>query len=237
MPAPHPQSCAMPVQLEAAVAAKRTKDIPGQALRVDADDGWRAGNISMTSATISSGSAIWQGFASGPGSGFCWARVPTKPKMRKCHRVGKSASAALRTLFQRAYYYRTPFFPTLHVRRIKWSAIDLKLLIVPAFDQTGHSRPRFRAHCAIVNFPGSAVSQRRSAGQMLGLLACICVSLTLESGCALYANFRAADISFEAVILVALLLGTTPAILAGHFYPYPRYCTANISRCRSIGCW
>ncbi len=57
---------------------------------------------------------------------------------------------------------------------------------------------------------------QRSRRQMLGLLACICVPLTLGVWVrAIVPNFLAADLSFEATILIGLLLGPAPAMLGG----------------------
>jgi len=71
-------------------------------------------------------------------------------------------------------------------------------------------------------FQNLLLSPRRTPAQQLGLLAFICIPLTLGVWIrAVVPNFLAADISFEAVILVALLLGTGPAILAGAFMSIP----------------
>jgi two-component system LytT family sensor kinase len=71
-------------------------------------------------------------------------------------------------------------------------------------------------------FQNLLLSQRRTPAQVLGLLAFICIPLTLGVWIrAVVPNFLAADISFEAVIIVALLLGTTPALIAGAFLSIP----------------
>jgi two-component system LytT family sensor kinase len=71
-------------------------------------------------------------------------------------------------------------------------------------------------------FQNLLLSQRRSSTQILGLLAFICIPLTLGVWIRVVVpNFLAADISFEAVIIVALLLGTTPAMIAGAFLSIP----------------
>jgi two-component system LytT family sensor kinase len=60
------------------------------------------------------------------------------------------------------------------------------------------------------------LSQNRSRAQTLGLVAMICVPLTLGVWIRLRVpDFYAADISFAATILLGLLLGTTPAMLGG----------------------
>jgi two-component system LytT family sensor kinase len=71
-------------------------------------------------------------------------------------------------------------------------------------------------------FQNLLLSQRRSSAQILSLLALICIPLTLGVWIRVVVpNFLAADISFEAVIIVALLLGTTPAMIAGAFLSIP----------------
>ena len=71
-------------------------------------------------------------------------------------------------------------------------------------------------------FQNLLLSPRRTPAQLLGLLAFICIPLTLGVWIRVVVpNFLAADISFEAVILVALLLGTGPAMLAGAFLSIP----------------
>jgi len=71
-------------------------------------------------------------------------------------------------------------------------------------------------------FQNLLLSARRSSAQILGLLAFICIPLTLGVWVRVVVpNFYAADISFEAVIIVALLLGTTPAMIAGAFLSIP----------------
>lgn len=100
--------------------------------------------------------------------------------------------------------------------------IDSKLILITLLIKLGIAAAVSSALARSTVFKDLLLSQRRSAGQMLGLLACICVPLTLGVWVRVVVpNFLAADISFEAVILVALLLGTTPAILAGAFLSIP----------------
>ncbi len=57
--------------------------------------------------------------------------------------------------------------------------------------------------------------ERRSFRQMLGLLAFICIPLTLGVWVRVSVpNFLAADIAFETIIIVGVLLGSVPAMLA-----------------------
>ncbi|MGO8717623.1 MAG: sensor histidine kinase [Acidobacteriaceae bacterium] len=100
--------------------------------------------------------------------------------------------------------------------------IDSKLILITLLIKLGVAAAVSSALSRSMVFKNLLLSPRRSAGQMLGLLACICVPLTLGVWARVVVpNFLAADISFEAVILVALLLGTTPAILAGAFLSVP----------------
>ncbi len=100
--------------------------------------------------------------------------------------------------------------------------IDSKLILITLLVKLGIAAALSSALSRSRVFKDLLLSPRRSAGQMLGLLACICVPLTLGVWVRVVVpNFLAADISFEAVILVALLLGTTPAIIAGAFLSIP----------------
>jgi two-component system LytT family sensor kinase len=71
-------------------------------------------------------------------------------------------------------------------------------------------------------FKNLLFSPRRTAAGTLGLLAFLCIPLALGVWVRVEVpNFLAADISFEAVVLVALLLGAGPAALAGVFLSIP----------------
>ena len=64
--------------------------------------------------------------------------------------------------------------------------------------------------------------ERRNLRQMLGLLAFICIPLTLGVWVRVSVpNFLAADIAFETVIIVGVLLGTLPAMLAAAVLSLP----------------
>lgn len=100
--------------------------------------------------------------------------------------------------------------------------INSKLILITLLIKLGVAAAVSSALSRSTVFKDLLLSTRRSAGQMLGLLACICVPLTLGVWVRIVVqNFLAADISFEAVILVALLLGTRPAIIAGAFLSIP----------------
>ncbi len=71
-------------------------------------------------------------------------------------------------------------------------------------------------------FKNLLLSERRSPVQTLGMLAFICIPLALGVWVRVVVpNFLAADISFEAVIILALLLGTAPAMIGGAFLSIP----------------
>jgi len=73
-----------------------------------------------------------------------------------------------------------------------------------------------------IAFQNLLLNPRRTWAQTLGMLAFICIPLTLGVWIrAVVPNFFAADISFEAVMLIALLMGTTPALIAGAFLAIP----------------
>lgn len=100
--------------------------------------------------------------------------------------------------------------------------IDSKLILITLLIKLGVASAVSSALARSMVFKNLLLATRRSVGQMLGLLACICVPLMLGVWVRIVVqNFLAADISFEAVILVALLLGTTPAIIAGTFLSIP----------------
>ena len=100
--------------------------------------------------------------------------------------------------------------------------IDSRLILITLLIKLGIAAAVSSALSRSRVFKNLLFSKRRSTGQMLGLLAFICVPLTLGVWTRVVVpNFLAADISFEAVILVALLLGTTPSILAGAFLSIP----------------
>lgn len=100
--------------------------------------------------------------------------------------------------------------------------IDSKLVLITLLIKLGVAAAVSSALTRSTVFKDLLFSRRRSAGQMLGLLACICIPLTLGVWVRVVVpNFLAADVSFEAVILVGVLLGTTPAMIAGVFLALP----------------
>src|ERR1700733_12695828 len=63
---------------------------------------------------------------------------------------------------------------------------------------------------------------RRNLRQTLAMVAMICIPLTLGVWIRVrVANFLAADISFEAIIILALVLGTRAALLGGAILALP----------------
>ncbi|MHB8301382.1 MAG: sensor histidine kinase [Acidobacteriaceae bacterium] len=100
--------------------------------------------------------------------------------------------------------------------------IDSKLLLITLLIELGVAAAVSSALARSTVFKNLLLSRNRGVGQMLGLLAFICVPLTLGVWVRVVVpNFLAADISFEAVIIVGLLLGTTPAMIAGAFLSLP----------------
>lgn len=100
--------------------------------------------------------------------------------------------------------------------------IDSKLILITLLIKLGVAAAVSSALARSMGFQNLLLSHRRNAAQLLGLLAWICVPLTLGVWVRVEVpNFLAADISFEAVIIVGLLLGTTPAVIAGAFLSVP----------------
>jgi two-component system LytT family sensor kinase len=100
--------------------------------------------------------------------------------------------------------------------------IHSELILITLLIKLGVAAAVSSALARSSEFKDLLFARRRSVAQMLGLLAFICVPLTLGVWVRVVVpNFYAADISFEAVIIVALLLGTTPAVIAGVFLSIP----------------
>jgi two-component system, LytTR family, sensor kinase len=100
--------------------------------------------------------------------------------------------------------------------------INSKLILITLLIKLGVAAAVSSALARSSEFKDLLFARRRTVTQMLGLLAFICVPLTLGVWVRVVVpNFYAADISFEAVIIVALLLGTAPAVIAGAFLSIP----------------
>jgi two-component system LytT family sensor kinase len=87
-------------------------------------------------------------------------------------------------------------------------------------------------------------AEKRSGRQTLALLAFFLVPLTLGVWLRFWVpNFLAADISFETIILLGLLIGPGWAMLSGGVCsaaascPFQPSCTTSTSRCHSILFW
>lgn len=100
--------------------------------------------------------------------------------------------------------------------------INSKLILITLLIKLGVAAAVASALARSTTFKNLLFLTRRSAWQTLGLLAFICIPLTLGVWVRVVVpNFYAADISFEAIIIVALVLGTTPAAIAGAFLSIP----------------
>lgn len=87
-----------------------------------------------------------------------------------------------------------------------------KLVLITLLIQLGVAAAVSAALARSRVFMDLLLEEKRSAVQVVELLACICIPLTLGVWIrVIVPNFLAADIAFEAVILVALLLGMLPA--------------------------
>ncbi|HET9086812.1 MAG TPA: sensor histidine kinase [Acidobacteriaceae bacterium] len=100
--------------------------------------------------------------------------------------------------------------------------IDSKLVLITLLIKLGVAAAVSSALTRSTVFKNLLFCRRRTVSQTLGLLAWICIPLTLGVWVrVIVPNFLAADISFEAVIIVAVLLGSTPAMVAGAFLAMP----------------
>ena len=81
-------------------------------------------------------------------------------------------------------------------------------------------------------------AESRTSRQTLGLVAFICIPLTLGVWVrVIVPNFLAADIAFETVILLGILLGPLSALVGVRSCPCPRCSITNISLCRFCFSW
>lgn len=100
--------------------------------------------------------------------------------------------------------------------------IDSKLVLITLLIKLGVAAAVSSALTRSTVFKNLLFCRRRTVSQTLGLLAWICIPLTLGVWVrVIVPNFLAADISFEAVIIVAVLLGSTPAMVAGALLALP----------------
>src|SRR4051794_3584578 len=88
--------------------------------------------------------------------------------------------------------------------------IDNKLILITLLVKLGVAAATASALARARTFQRLLFAERRTRYQTLGLLAFLVVPLTLGVWIRLVVlNFQAADISFEAVILLGLLVGPT----------------------------
>src|SRR6202046_1938383 len=158
-------------------------------------------------------------------------RYPSKPRMRKCpQRVGKSASAIFTTRSKLILYFTasleggTPLNLPIGCLKLKQDAaglryiecvVDDKLILITLLVKLGVAASVSSALARSRTFQRLLFAERRRTRQTLELLAFFLVPLTLGVYFRLRVpNFLAADLSFETVTLLGLLLGPAWAMLA-----------------------
>jgi two-component system LytT family sensor kinase len=93
---------------------------------------------------------------------------------------------------------------------------DQKLILISLLVELGVAAAVASSLARSTQFKRLLLTSNRSRREVLQLLAWICVPLTLGVWVrARVPNFLAADLSFEAVVILALLLGPGPAMLGG----------------------
>jgi two-component system LytT family sensor kinase len=109
-----------------------------------------------------------------------------------------------------------------HTRRYSRSVYPDKLVLITLLIQLGVAAAVSAALARSRVFKELLFAHRRSAAQIAGLLAFLCIPLTLGVWVRVTVpNFLAADIAFETVILIALMLGTLPATVAAAVLSIP----------------
>jgi two-component system LytT family sensor kinase len=97
-----------------------------------------------------------------------------------------------------------------------------KLVLITLLIQLGVAAAVSSALARSSVFKDLLFNKHRSLGQTIGLLAFICVPLTLGVWVRVTVpNFLAADIAFETVVLVGVLLGLGPGLVAGAVLSIP----------------
>ncbi len=129
------------------------------------------------------------------------------------------------------------------MRYIEW--VTDTLIIITLLVKLGVAAAVASALARSSTFQRLLFAERRSPGQTAGLLGFLLVPLTLGVWVRTKVpNFLAADISFETVILLGLLVGPGWACLAAWFFRCPPFCTMNTLRSLSTrrldwppACW
>ena len=94
------------------------------------------------------------------------------------------------------------------------SVIEPKLILITLLVELGVAAAVSSALARSRTFKDLLLTERRSPGQTLALLAFICIPLTLGVWVRVVVpNFLAADISFQTIVILGVLLGPLPAII------------------------
>jgi two-component system LytT family sensor kinase len=97
-----------------------------------------------------------------------------------------------------------------------------KLVLISLLIQLGIAAAISSALARSRDFKRLLFAEKRTPAQTIGLLACICIPLTLGVWIrVIVPNFLAADIAFETTILLGILLGPVTALLGGALLALP----------------
>src|ERR1700733_1144903 len=106
-------------------------------------------------------------------------------------------------------------------RKVK-SVYEPKLVLITLLIKMGVAAAVSAVTARALTFQRLLFAERRTTGQTLGLLAFLCIPLTLGVWIRFSVqNFYAADISFETVIILGVLLGPLSALLGGAVLSLP----------------
>src|ERR1700761_197111 len=102
------------------------------------------------------------------------------------------------------------------------SVIEPKLVLITLLIKLGVIAAVSAVTARALTFQRLLFAERRTTGQTIGLLAFLCVPLTLGVWIRLTVhNFYAADVAFETVIILGILLGPFAALLGGAVLSLP----------------
>src|ERR1700735_2180940 len=106
-------------------------------------------------------------------------------------------------------------------RKVK-SVFEPKLVLITLLIKLGVAAAISAVTARALTFQRLLFAERRTTGQTIGLLAFLCIPLTLGVWIRfIVPNFYAADIGFETVILLGILLGPLSAMLGGAVLSLP----------------